>query len=88
MIILNWIVYLLKCSDGTLYCGITNDLTRRLNEHNNTNKGAKYTKSRRPVSLLKYFEAEDRSSASKLEYKIKQLSREEKLKINSIADIS
>lgn len=73
-----WFVYLVKCSDGTLYCGITNDLDKRIKKHND-GKGAKYTKTRRPVSLLKYFERPSKSEALKLEYKIKQLSRQEKL---------
>lgn len=78
---MTWVVYLLKCSDDTLYCGVTNDLDRRLHEHNHTKKGAKYTRTRRPVSLFKSFQVEDKSFALKLEYKIKQLSRDEKLKL-------
>ena len=75
-----WFVYLLICSDNTLYCGITNDIDKRIKKHN-AGRGAKYTKARRPVSLLKYFECPDKSSALKLEYKIKKLSRAEKLKL-------
>jgi putative endonuclease len=74
-----WYVYLLECSDKTLYVGSTTNIERRIKEHNETKKGAKYTRGRRPVKLIKSFEVADRSSASKLEYKIKQLSREEKL---------
>jgi putative endonuclease len=73
-----WFIYLVKCADGTLYCGITNDLDKRIKTHND-GKGAKYTKTRRPVSLLKYFERPTKGEALKLEYKIKQLSRQEKL---------
>jgi putative endonuclease len=73
-----WFIYLLKCSDNTLYCGITNDLDKRIKAHNN-GKGAKYTKGRCPVSLVKYFERPTKGEALKLEYKIKQLSRPEKL---------
>ncbi len=73
-----WYVYLLLCSDDTLYCGITNNLERRINQHNK-GKGAKYTRGRGPVTLVKFFEAADKSAALKLEYKIKQLSKEEKL---------
>jgi putative endonuclease len=75
-----WYVYILECSDGTLYTGITTDLDKRLKTHNN-GKGAKYTKARLPVVLKASFEAEDRSSASKEEYRIKQLTRKEKLKL-------
>ena len=73
-----WFVYLLECSDNTLYCGITNNLTRRVNQHNK-GKGAKYTKGRAPVTLIKFFVCASKSEALKLEYKIKQMSREEKL---------
>jgi len=73
-------IYILQCADETLYTGITTDLTRRVHEHNHTLKGARYTRIRRPVSLV-YSEAyPDRSSASKREYAIKKgMSREEKL---------
>lgn len=76
-----WKVYMLRCSDDTLYTGITTDLSKRLNEHNSSSKGAKYTKVRRPVELV-YFECRyDRVDASKREYEIKQLSRCEKLEL-------
>lgn len=75
-----WYVYILECSDGTLYTGITTDLDKRLKTHNN-GKGAKYTKARLPVVLKASFEAKDRSTASKEEYRIKQLTRKEKLKL-------
>tara|TARA_B100000131_G_C18094767_1_gene603574 strand:+ start:1343 stop:1558 length:216 start_codon:yes stop_codon:yes gene_type:complete len=61
-----------------LYCGITTNLTRRIKEHNETTKGAKYTRSRRPVFLAWHQKAENRSLASKLEYKIKKMSRSRK----------
>lgn len=74
-----WYVYIVQCSDKSLYTGITVDLDRRVLEHNTSNKGAKYTRPRRPVQLV-YSEAhEDRSSASKRESAIKKLSRAEKL---------
>ena len=47
-----YFVYILECADGTLYTGITTDLERRLDEHNNSSKGAKYTRARRPVVLV------------------------------------
>jgi putative endonuclease len=75
-----WYIYILECSDNTLYTGITTDVNRRLLEHN-SGKGAKYTKMKRPVVLKALFEAKDRSEASKEEYRIKRLSREEKLKL-------
>jgi len=75
-----WYIYILKCSDGSLYTGITNNLNKRVLTHNK-GKGAKYTKTRLPVVLMASFEAEDRSKASKEEYRIKQLSRKEKLKL-------
>jgi putative endonuclease len=73
-----WYVYILKCADDTLYTGITTDVNRRLNEHNK-GTGAKYTKTRRPVVLVAVSEASNRSEASKEEYRIKQLTRKEKL---------
>jgi putative endonuclease len=75
----NWCVYILKCSDGTLYTGMTNNIEQRLEQHN-AGKGAKYTRGRRPVILVKKFDVASKSEALKLEYKIKQLSKEEKLK--------
>lgn len=75
-----WFCYLLQCSDNTLYCGITNNLTNRINKHN-SGKGAKYTKGRGPVSLIKYWTFPTKGEALSFEYKVKQLSREEKLKL-------
>lgn len=75
-----WYVYLLECVDKTIYCGITNNLDKRIATHN-AGKGAKYTRGRCPVTLLKSFEVPNQSEALKLEYKIKQLSKEEKLKL-------
>ena len=76
---MSYYVYIVECSDKTLYTGITTDLKRRVVEHNTSQKGAKYTKIRRPVSLVYKELKEDRSSASKREYFIKKLSRKEKL---------
>jgi len=75
---MNWTVYILKCADDTLYTGITNDLMRRLAQHN-AGQGAKYTRSRRPVKLVYKEASEGRSSATKREIEIKALSRAEKL---------
>jgi len=74
-------VYILQCSDNSLYTGITTDLERRVFEHNNSEKGAKYTKIRRPVILVYNEKCENRSIASKREYEIKKLSRTKKLNI-------
>lgn len=77
-----WYVYVLQCADGTLYTGVTTDLKRRTRQHNGELKGgAKYTHTRRPVSMLWSESQIDRSSASKREYAIKQLSRKEKLEL-------
>ncbi len=71
---------MLECADSTLYTGIATDLERRLDEHNSSPKGAKYTRARRPVKLVYSETFEDRSSASKREYEIKKkMRREEKL---------
>ena len=72
--------YILKCNDGTLYTGWTNNLEKRVKDHNE-GKGAKYTKARRPVSLVYYEEFESKEEAMKREYAIKQMSRSEKLKL-------
>ena len=76
-----YFVYIVQCSDDTLYTGITTDIKRRVEEHNSSDKGAKYTKLRRPVKLVYSEEAENRSCASKREYAIKKLSREKKLEL-------
>ncbi len=78
---MSYFVYILECSDETLYTGITKDVQKRLDEHNNSHKGAKYTKTRRPVKLLYKESSADRSSASKREYEIKKLTREKKLQL-------
>ena len=72
--------YMLKCSDGTLYTGWTNDLEKRVEAHN-SGKGAKYTKARRPVELAYYEEFETKEQAMKREYAIKQVGRKEKQKL-------
>jgi putative endonuclease len=68
----NWIVYLLRCSDNSLYCGISNDLKNRLTDHN-SGKGAKYTRSRKPVELVGTSHEMTKNEALKLEYRIKRL---------------
>lgn len=78
---MSYFVYILECSDKSLYTGITTDVKKRLDEHNTSEKGAKYTKARRPVKLIYFEKSENRSSASKREYEIKKLSRTKKLQL-------
>ena len=78
----HWICYLLECADGTLYCGITNDLEKRLAAHN-AGEGAKYTRSRTPVVVRYQEKCADKSAALKREIEIKRLSRAEKLALRS-----
>ncbi len=73
-----WFVYILLCSDNTFYTGITNDIERRINEHNNSNKSAKYTRIRRPVKLIYSKIFDTKSEACIEEYRIKQLTRKQK----------
>lgn len=72
-------VYILKCSDGTLYTGSTVDLEKRLHEHNHAKNGAKYTRARRPVELAYQEDFDDLSAARSREAEIKRLTRAEKL---------
>ncbi|MGD8762359.1 MAG: GIY-YIG nuclease family protein [Desulfobacteraceae bacterium] len=73
-----WVVYLVRCSDKSLYCGISNDFKSRVIEHN-SGKGARYTRSRRPVELVGISPEMTKSEALKLECKIKQLPADKKL---------
>jgi len=73
------IVYILKCSDGTLYTGSTSDLAKRLKEHNGLKAGAKYTKARRPVELVYKEDCESFSKSREREAEIKRMSRKNKL---------
>jgi putative endonuclease len=72
-------LYILKCSDRTLYTGITTDLKRRVLEHNSSKLGAKYTRPRRPVKLVYVKRCRTRSSAAIAELKIKAMTRRAKL---------
>lgn len=74
-----WFVYVLECSDGTLYTGITTDVARRVEEHNGSPKGARYTRARRPVLLVATWTHPDRKAASRAEAQFKRLGRAEKL---------
>lgn len=69
--------YMVRCKDGSLYTGWTNNLEKRLQAHNE-GSGAKYTKTRRPVELVYYEEYESKTQAMKREYEIKQLSKKKK----------
>ena len=75
-----WCVYMLRCSDNSLYTGITNDMDKRLEEHNSssTSTAAKYTRSRRPVKLVYREPQPSRSAALKREWALKQLSKQQK----------
>ena len=70
-----WHVYIVRCNDDSLYTGITTDLDRRLKEHNDSPRGAAYTRGRRPVTLVYTDTVIDRSSASRREREIKNLSK-------------
>ncbi len=74
---MNWLVYIIRCSDATLYTGITNDIERRCRQHARQ-QGAKYFRSRRPVAVVYLEPGHDRSSASRREAVIKKLQRAEK----------
>lgn len=73
-----YFTYILRCADDTLYTGITTDIERRVFEHNNTDKWAKYTKIRRPVELIYIEKYASRSEACQREYEIKQMKKGEK----------
>lgn len=75
-----WFVYLVECSDGTLYTGIAKDVSRRVQQHND-GRGARYTRTRRPVKLLYYEVCESRSLALIRECAVKSLPRERKLSL-------
>ena len=74
----SWYLYILRCSDNTLYTGITRDIERRISEHNGTKKGAKYTRARQPVEIVYSQECASHSKALKEEIRIKKLSKKKK----------
>ena len=80
---MSWSVYILCCSDNSLYTGITTDVERRVTEHNDksTNLGAKFTRGRQPVKLVFQELAVSRSQATKREMEIKSLTRTKKLNL-------
>lgn len=73
-----WYVYLVECADGSLYCGISQDVAARIAKHN-AGKGAKYTSGRRPVTLLGTSAGMTRGDAARLEHRVKQLPKHLKL---------
>jgi len=77
-----WFVYIVECCDKTLYTGITIELKRRLEEHNSSDKkGARYTRTRRPVKLVYYEKADSRGDAMKREKAIKKMEKSAKIRL-------
>jgi putative endonuclease len=74
----DWSIYMLRCADGSLYTGIATDVSRRISEHEQGKRGAKYLRGRGPLELVYQRAVGDRSVATKIEYSVKQLSRTEK----------
>lgn len=81
-----WHVYMVRCCDGTFYTGIAKDLQKRIEDHNAGGAGARYTRSRRPVKLVYKVQAGSRSEAAKLEYRIKRMSRAQKILLTESTD--
>jgi putative endonuclease len=75
-----WFVYLARCADDTLYCGITNDVAARLAAHN-AGRGARYTRARVPIELAAVHQCNDKGAALRLEHRVKQLTRAEKQRL-------
>ncbi len=75
-----WFFYVVRCCDDSFYAGVTTDIERRLREHNTNNRGAKYTRTRRPVVLVYEKQFTNRSEAQQAEYAFKQLRRKDKNK--------
>ena len=73
-----WSIYLLRCADGSMYTGIATDVSRRISEHEQGKRGAKYLRGRGPFELFYQRAVGDRSVATRIEYCVKQLSRSEK----------
>ena len=88
-------LYILRCSDGTLYTGIATDVSRRLEEHRSGTRGAKYLRGRLPVELVFECSVGDRAAAQRLEYRVKRMSRHDKeaviagrIGVDSLAQVS
>ncbi len=82
-----WYVYFLRCNDNSLYAGITTNIDRRLHQHNHTKLGAKYTRAKRPVTLVFIEAALDKSTASKREYQIRKLTKTQKEQLVSTCPV-
>ena len=78
---MEWFVYIIEASDGSLYTGVTTDVQRRFAEHGDTDKGAKFFRGRKPLKVVYTQEHPDRSSALKREAEIKKLTRQNKLRL-------
>lgn len=76
-----WHVYMVRCADGTIYTGSTTDPDRRLDQHNSSKAGARYTRGRRPVRLVYQRECGSRRQAAAEEIRIKKLSRRQKMEL-------
>jgi len=74
----SWFVYFVRCKDRSLYCGVTTDITRREHEHNTTIRGAKYTRVRRPVTMVYQQQCANRREACKEEARLKKLTKAQK----------
>ena len=79
-----WSVYVVRCNDNSLYCGVSKNVENRVEEHNGNCRGAKYTRSRRPVSLVKEWKVGSRSEALKAEKRFKKLTKERKEEVCSV----
>lgn len=77
----DWYVYIVRCNDDTFYTGVARDLARRIQQHNQGNAGARYTRARRPVELVYQETAADRSTAQQREYRIRKLNAAEKRRL-------
>jgi putative endonuclease len=82
-----WYLYIVKCSDDSLYTGITTDIDRRVVEHNASKRGAKYTRSRRPVALMMVKEYCSRALAASAEARVKSLTRKQKLELIKVSGV-
>lgn len=76
---MSWFVYLVRCADHSLYTGVAKDVDRRVDEHNHSPKGAKYTRARRPVTLVYQEPCTSRQAACQREWQVKRLTRQAKL---------
>ncbi len=75
---MKYFIYVIRCKDNSLYTGITTDLSRRFNEHCSGKIGAKYTKTKKPLRIELAWQTDGRSNASKLEARIKKLTKQQK----------